>query len=209
MKFSNGLTENNTIIGNNYNKYYSKNPLEKMLMKRYEYSLNSLIKIINPSNIHEVGCGEGYWVIQWAQQGYKVRGSDFSTTIIDIARTNARKNNLMESLFQVCNIYDLKQDRDKAELVVCCEVLEHLDNPNEALRILKTLSDPYLILSVPREPIWRMMNIVRGKYITDFGNTPGHIQGWSKNGFIELVSRYFNIQKVLSPLPWTMLLCSK
>jgi hypothetical protein len=29
---------------------------------------------------------------------------------------------------------------------------------------------------VPREPIWRIGNMARGRYLGDLGNTPGHIQ---------------------------------
>jgi len=60
---------------------------------------------------------------------------------------------------------------------------------------------------VPREPIWRILNIARGKYIGDLGNTPGHVNHWSRRGFIDLLSRRFDVVEVRSPLPWTMALC--
>ncbi|WP_207642472.1 hypothetical protein, partial [Desulfosporosinus sp. I2] len=65
----------------------------------------------------------------------------------------------------------------------------------------------HIILSVPREPLWRILNLARGKYIPDLGNTPGHIQHWSKKSFLRLVNRYFDVLEVKSPLPWTMVLC--
>ena len=37
--------------------------------------------------------------------------------------------------------------------------------------------------------------------------TPGHIQNWSQSQFLSLVSRYFEVLEVRSPVPWTMLLC--
>jgi hypothetical protein len=49
--------------------------------------------------------------------------------------------------------------------------------------------------------------MARGKYLLQGGNTPGHIQHWSSRGFVELVSRHFEVVKVRKPLPWTMLLC--
>ena len=102
---------------------------------------------------------------------------------------------------------DLQEFSDSADLIVCCEVLEHLEQPERALRVLKSLARKYVILSVPREPLWSVMNLSRGKYWFDLGNTPGHIQRWSQRSFIKLVSRHFRIEKVLAPIPWTMLHC--
>jgi hypothetical protein len=49
--------------------------------------------------------------------------------------------------------------------------------------------------------------LLRGKYIKDLGNTPGHLQHWSSDKFVDLVSNYFEIIEVKKPFPWTMLLC--
>jgi hypothetical protein len=64
-----------------------------------------------------------------------------------------------------------------------------------------------VVVSVPREPIWCGLNMVRGKYFSKLGNTPGHIQHWSSSDFVNLVSKYFDVVEVKKPLPWTMLLC--
>jgi hypothetical protein len=64
-----------------------------------------------------------------------------------------------------------------------------------------------LILSVPREPLWRLLNIARGHYMCSFGNTPGHLQHWSASRFRSLVGRHAEIVESRTPLPWTMLLC--
>src|SRR5690606_17786231 len=105
------------------------------------------------------------------------------------------------------SIYDLEPARDAAELVVCCEVLEHLDRPEEALRVLTGLASPWLILSVPREPLWSALNVARGKYWSSLGNTPGHVQRWSSRRFVGLLARHVEVVEVRRPLPWTMVLC--
>jgi hypothetical protein len=61
---------------------------------------------------------------------------------------------------------------------------------------------------VPREPVWRMTNMARGAYLRDLGNTPGHLNHWSKRSFVSLLSRYGTVEHVRSPFPWTMLLVS-
>jgi hypothetical protein len=67
----------------------------------------------------------------------------------------------------------------------------------------------HVLLSVPREPLWRVLNVARGAYWRDWGNTPGHVQHWSRDEFVALVSRYFTLTRVVAPFPWTMVLAEK
>jgi len=207
MRVSGGLTEEGIVVGNTYDKYNSGNPVVRKIMQGFDDSLSELVSQVAPETIHEVGCGEGFWVVQWAKEGVDARGSDFSGQVIELARGNAQEEKLSAELFQKRSVYDLTHENDSAELIVCCEVLEHLENPEQALQILQKVVGRNLILSVPREPIWCALNLARGKYVSQLGNTPGHIQHWSKRSFIELVSKYFNVAQVKKPFPWTMLLC--
>lgn len=207
MRISQGVLEDGVVVGNAYNKYGSKNNIIRYIMRGYDKALSEFVVKTKPEDIHEIGCGEGYWVLRWQQENMNARGSDFSEKVIDIARTNAVELGISDLVFERRSIYDLVPGRDSADLIVCCEVLEHLENPEAGLAALQRIVKNYVILSVPREPLWRMLNLVRGKYINDLGNTPGHIQHWSKKDFLRLVKRYFDVLEVKSPLPWTMLLC--
>ena len=206
MKISGGIKEDGIVVGNAYDKYGSRNPIVRWLMSGFNDSLSELVAKAAPKAIHEIGCGEGYWVMQWCQQGIAARGSDFSSQVIQLARDNATENGLSPDVYKQCNIYDIEAEHDSADLIVCCEVLEHLDDPAAGLQALQRVAEKYVILSVPREPIWCALNMLRGKYIFKLGNTPGHIQHWSRSDFIKLVSQYFDIVEVKIPLPWTMLL---
>ena len=64
----------------------------------------------------------------------------------------------------------------------------------------------WLLASVPREPLWRALNVARGAYVSRLGNTPGHLNHWSRRAFIRLLSAHGEIVEVRSPFPWTMLL---
>lgn len=207
VKISGGAREEGVVVGNVFDKYGSANPVVRWIMQGFESSLAALVARAAPAAIHEVGCGEGYWVLRWAAQGIPARGCDFSRHAIDLARENAVARGLLPDVFAVRSIYDLEAGQDSADLVVCCEVLEHLENPEAGLQALQRVVGRHLIISVPREPIWCALNLVRGKYLGTWGNTPGHVQHWSKAGFIRLLSRYFHIVEARSPLPWTMLLC--
>jgi 2-polyprenyl-3-methyl-5-hydroxy-6-metoxy-1,4-benzoquinol methylase len=200
-----GVQEDGVWAGNHYDKYGSRNPVVRWLMNGFEGTLDELVGVANVKTVHEIGCGEGRWTLQWAAEGIAARGSDFSQKIIAGAKENAARNRLAAQ-FRAASIYDLKAPEDSAELVVCCEVLEHLDQPERAVDILSTLASPWLLASVPREPIWRALNLARGKYIGSLGNTPGHIQKWSAHDFVRLLSKRFEIIAIRKPLPWTMVL---
>lgn len=209
MKVSGGQAEDGIVFGNTYDKYKPKKGIVKWIMDGFDNSLSELVARASPDTIHEVGCGEGFWVMKWAAEGKTVRGSDFATGAIDMAKTEAKDRGLDADLFSVRSVYDLSQETDTADLIVCCEVLEHVEDPAAALKAIQSLNSKSVILSVPREPIWCALNMVRGKYISDMGNTPGHIQHWSKRKFVNFVSEYFDVEEVRSPLPWTMLLCKQ
>lgn len=206
MKISQGIEESGVVVGNNYDKYGSKNPIVKKLMQEFESALSALVERAQPSDIHEIGCGEGYWVLNWRAAGIDARGSDFSAQVISLAKDNASEVGQAPDIFATRSIYDITSDQDMADLIVCCEVLEHLDDPHAGMKALQRVTKSHIILSVPREPIWCVLNLARGKYVSQLGNTPGHLQHWSKSAFIGFVSEYFDIVDLKSPLPWTMVL---
>lgn len=206
LLIASGLREQGVLAGNLYDKYGSRNPLVRALMRGFEEALDELVVVTNSKNIHEVGCGEGRWTIEWAARGLDARGTDFSEHVLALARANCERAGAA-ARFRAASIYDLEAATDAAELVVCCEVLEHLDEPERAVDVLASLASPWLIASVPREPIWSLMNMARGKYWSSWGNTPGHLQRWSTESFTRLLSRRFEIVTVRRPLPWSMVLC--
>lgn len=207
IKLAGGTREGGIVVGNTFDKYGSRNPIVRYLMEGFESSLSDLVSRAAPSSVHEIGCGEGYWVLRWRQAGLDARGCDFSRTVIQLAQENAADQGQSPEAFSVRSIYDLTAENDAADLVVCCEVLEHLDDPEAGIRALQRVVGRHLIVSVPREPLWCALNLARGKYISSLGNTPGHLQHWSRGSFARWVGQYFEVIEVRSPLPWTMLLC--
>ncbi len=207
MKISGGLTQDEIVVGNVYNKYAARNPLVRLIMRRFLRTVDDFVAKAEPASIHEIGCGEGFLTLRLKQHGYNARGSDFSEKVIGIAKENAAALGVAPSIFKSRSVYDVTLE-DAADLLVCCEVLEHLENPSEALRALQSLAPKFVIVSVPREPIWRILNVMRGKYIGAWGNSPGHIQHWSRKDFLNLLQSFFSIVEVQTPLPWTMVLCS-
>ena len=66
-------------------------------------------------------------------------------------------------------------------------MLEHLERPRDALAEMSRVAGRALLLSVPNEPGWRISHMLAGKNLRALGNTPGHINHWSKRAFAERV----------------------
>ncbi len=198
------VVEDGVIAGNIYPKYTTRNPIARLLLRGFFNKLENLVSYVDPPKIHEVGCGEGYLISRFANDKRTLTGSDFSSQVIELARHSPHSGQIT---FKVASIYELNRVDDSASLVLCCEVLEHLEFTEKAVDVFAELADPYLIASVPREPLWRVLNMLRGNYLRDFGNTPGHLNHWSKDNFLYLLKKRFEILRVETPLPWTMVLC--
>ena len=84
---------------------------------------------------HEVGCGEGELLLRLARRGIRARGSDISEEVIDEARRRASAAGL-EVAFRVAPIEALDPRDDSAELILCCEVMEHVGDPRAALEMV-------------------------------------------------------------------------
>ncbi|MBA8882546.1 class I SAM-dependent methyltransferase [Dokdonella fugitiva] len=194
--------------GNYYDKYRTANPIARRLMRGFLDAFDSLVERVPVSNALEIGCGEGELSIRLARRGFRVRGCDISADIVGEARRRAHAAGV-EASFWPQPIETIDVAAEAAPLVVCCEVLEHVDDPLRAIDALAGLARPHLIASVPREPLWRALNMARGKYLGALGNTPGHVNHWGRGAFLQLMSRRFDILQVRSPLPWTMVLCRR
>lgn len=188
-------------VGNVYDKYGSKNPIARMLVDSFLDTAGELYKSTEARSVLEVGCGEGKLAtyLMGIRAPRRFIACDLS---LDKLATNV--DGRIACL--PASIYDLPFRDRVFDLVVCCEVLEHLEQPEHGLRELARVSREYILLSMPREPIWRLLNMARGKYLAQFGNTPGHVQHFSSQKLLETASKYLTIRDYRKPLPWTMIL---
>jgi 2-polyprenyl-3-methyl-5-hydroxy-6-metoxy-1,4-benzoquinol methylase len=156
--------------------------------------------------VHEIGCGEGVLCLRVAAMGCEVSGSDLEPAAIEEARRRAH-GVARPPVFSLMDIYSVRPaSMSTVDILVCCEVMEHLPDPEKALDTLAASGAPMVLLSVPHEPIWRVLNVTRGRYLSDWGNTPGHLNHWSRPGFLAFVGRRFDIVATRAPLPWTFVL---
>jgi SAM-dependent methyltransferase len=186
--------------GNSYDKYSSRNPIERRLMAGFFEALDSSLPEAEPRTVLEVGVGEGEVSahLRDLYAGASIVGADLP----DPARHDDWRGRGVTGLF--ADIVRLPFPGRSFDLIMAIEVLEHVPDPAAALRELARLGRGHLVLSVPREPVWRAANMARGRYLSALGNTPGHIQHWSRRRFADLVSSQFDVVSVRSPFPWTM-----
>lgn len=196
--------ENGIVVGTAGNKFTTRNPLARYLLQMFDNAIVEIVRSVPATNILEIGCGEGHVTqLLFKNTDAKILATDISKSIID-QTSKILKNERIN--FQVGQLETLKCEHHP-DLIVCCEVLEHLPDPAVGLHSLSSFEANWYLLSVPREPIWCAMNMARGAYLSNWGNSPGHLQHWSKRGFVRLVSQYFEVVQAKSPLPWTVLLC--
>jgi 2-polyprenyl-3-methyl-5-hydroxy-6-metoxy-1,4-benzoquinol methylase len=196
------------VGGNTYDKYGSRNPIARRLMDGFLGAFDACVAKAAPSTAFEIGCGEGHLAMRLLARGIEARGCDVEAEVVQEASALSRWQGHGDR-FGVHSVYALAPREIEADLIVCCEVLEHLPDPGRALDLIAAQKAGHFLFSVPREPIWRALNMARGKYLGALGNTPGHLQHWSKAGFIELIGRRFEVVELRSPLPWTMALCRR
>lgn len=186
----------------NYKKYNNKNPLMGMVVSRFLNQVKQLADSINVSKILDVGCGEGF--VTNVLNKKVVAGLDISRGALIIAKEENPKCSFFGG-----SVNDLPFNNDSFDLVVATEVLEHLKDPKKAILEIRRTSKRYCIFSVPNEPYFKFMNLLRGKNIIRLGNDIEHIQNWSSGNFVALLKDYFEIIEIRKPFPWTVVLCEK
>jgi 2-polyprenyl-3-methyl-5-hydroxy-6-metoxy-1,4-benzoquinol methylase len=191
--------------GNTYDKYGSTNRVVKRLMRGFHDSLDELWGIARPDSVLDVGCGEGVLTTEWAERlgDGRIVGIDLDDPKL---RTEWEARSRPNLDFRAEEATSLSFDDDEFDMATAIEVLEHVPEPEATLSEMARVARRHLLVSVPREPLWRMLNMARGAYLRDLGNTPGHLNHWSKVGFHSLLTRYGTVQEVRTPFPWTMLL---
>jgi 2-polyprenyl-3-methyl-5-hydroxy-6-metoxy-1,4-benzoquinol methylase len=192
--------------GNTFDKYGSTNPLVKRLMNGFETTLDELFARAAPSSILDIGCGEAVLTSRWAAQlgDGRVVGVDLADPKLAAEWARRARPNLELRTLDVSG--GLPYGDGEFSLVCATEVLEHVPAPEQVVAEMARVASGHLLVSVPHEPLWRGLNVARGAYLGSLGNTPGHINHWSKRAFVRMLSRHGDVIEARSPFPWTMLL---
>lgn len=183
-------------------KYTDPSPLVQFANARFFRALGEMLGSVNARSILDAGCGEGE--ILGRLQGTRAFGVD-----IDLERVGFAQDRISGGGLGVADVQRMPFHSESFELVLMLEVFEHVGDPQAALAEAARVTKRYLLASVPNEPWWRIGNMLRLKYLRDFGNTPEHIQHWSVGGFKRFISNSFTVLEVKKPFLWTFVLAEK
>jgi 2-polyprenyl-3-methyl-5-hydroxy-6-metoxy-1,4-benzoquinol methylase len=194
--------------GNTYDKYGTKNPVARLLVGRFLAVVEQAVRELEPRSLLDIGCGEGVvtaWVAR-AVPDAKVVGLDVADAGL-VAEWERRRGANVD--FRAGSAYALPYGDDAFDVVCALEVLEHLERPREALVEMCRVAAQAIVASVPREPVWRVANVLSGRYVGALGNTPGHVNHWSKRAFRRFAEEAGAVTSVRTPFPWTVVTVSR
>jgi SAM-dependent methyltransferase len=183
-------------------KYERARGVEARLLARFRAGLLAELRRLDPASVLDAGCGEGHvtaWVAEALPQarvlGVEPRAEARSAAV-------ARRPGLA---IREGDLYALDQADASWDVVLCTEVLEHLERPGAALTELGRVARRALVLTVPHEPWFRLGNVARARHLTRLGSTPGHLSTWSRRGFAALVGRHARVERSRSLFPWQLI----
>ncbi len=199
-----GTTGRSVKAGNTYDKYGTKNAVARVLMRGFLGAVTELYSRVAPGSVLEVGCGEGRLAAHLLAHAGTPRPGRFVISDRDLGALDPE----LDPHLEPCEtpIEELPFEDASFDLVLCCEVLEHLLDPERGLAEVARVARRAVIVSTPREPLWRALNLARGAYVRQLGNTPGHVQHFSRRGLERLVGRRLHILERRTPVPWTVVL---
>jgi SAM-dependent methyltransferase len=126
---------------------------------------------ISAKTLLDIGCGRGTFLNEARKRGYLVAGIDFDRLNVELAKTRFGLNEVKAETLEV---FVQKNPRKRFDVITFFEVLEHLPDPREFLRTVRSLLNPggYIALSVPN----------RNRYIDTIAyldHPPYHLTRWT------------------------------
>ena len=130
-------------INGNYKILHKINPL------RLQFILNNFDKSIKKKHVLDIGCGGGLISESLAKTNAQVTGIDENIYNIKQAKEHAKINSLKITYKNQSLDLFFKKNKKKFDLILCLEVLEHVDNVEKTIEKISKLMNPdgTLILS--------------------------------------------------------------
>ena len=182
----------------NYEKFQTSNPVVRRLIDRFYDDVVATVAEVRPSSLLDAGCGEGETIERLGDLvPAHAAAVDISPEAVEYTA-----GRLPDVAVSRESVYELPFADGEFELVICLEVLEHLEDPAAGLRELARVSGGSLLLSVPDEPWFRLGSLLRGKYVASLGNHPEHVNHWNPRTFRRFLAAEVEDPRVRRAFPW-------
>ncbi len=143
-----------------------------------------MIKNLDFSSIMDVGCAQPFLLEYFNNKGKKLYGCDISSGVI-----KRNKEYFKEAQFEELDISKEKyKSQDFFDLIVCSEVLEHIDDWKSAVRNLSEMTKKYLIITVPCGKVHKIDKMM------------GHVRHFSDDKLINEIEK--NNFKIIKNRKW-------
>lgn len=178
----------------------------RTLVYRLYRAIDKVISFVEVKTILDVGCGQGWHLKHLREEHADIdfSGVDIRQDAIEIAR---QVNPGLQIKFG--DIHELPFKDNHFDMLTVVEVLEHLTDPDQAIKEVARVSNKYCLFAVPHEPFFRLSNLACGKYISRLGSFPDHQQHWTLRKIRRMLGNYFPKVEVRKSFPWLIALCSK
>jgi len=182
----------------NVAKFQTRNPVVQRLIDRFFGNIAAIVKPLNATSVLDAGCGEGETIARLASLLPQ------PTSAVDIEQRCVEHVRARFPAVQVSrqSVTDLSFDDDQFDLVLCLEVLEHLEDPGAAVGELGRVAAEHLIISVPLEPWFQLGSLIRGKHLGALGNHPEHVNHFNRRSLDSLLRPHVEIDRIEVSFPW-------
>ncbi len=168
----------------NLSKWEYSGGLYQKHLELYLDAMYALLKKTGVQSVLDAGCGEGVVYRAMKKRGYdgEWTGLDLSEDAIAFAQ-----NRNPEATWLADSITNMLLPSKSFDVAFSSQVLEHLTEPDKALRELERCAKQWLLISVPYEPVFKWLTWVSMTF--KIGGDPEHVNHWRPNDFKNFVSQ--------------------
>ncbi|MCP4319928.1 MAG: class I SAM-dependent methyltransferase [Hyphomicrobiales bacterium] len=181
-------------------KYTNQNLLHRLSLGKFHDALAKELGALAPKSVLDFGCGEGFVLDELASRGVDLegyKGLDLRADALAEARSRWPSKQ-----FVCADVFDSEFDTERFDVTIAFEVFEHLFDPDAAMRRLVTLTDRALVVTVPHEPWFQLVNLARGRDFIRLGNHPEHVQHWNPSTFADFINQHAELVSIRRSFPF-------
>lgn len=175
-----------------YEKFHKGSKIQSKIIKRKNFTYGKLIQLLEKylnkeDMILDIGCGIGTIDFYLADKCKHLLGIDVSKGAIKVCRENSRVLGLEKKLEFKQSNFPVQNLLGQFNLIICSEVLEHLENDRQAVKtVFKLLSSGgVVIFSVPSQnaPLYRI------GFLNKFEKKVGHLRRYLSEDLKEIINK--------------------